>query len=77
MQGCCDDVSNLEFPNSDQRLSEILDFEFQVFELPTVDAEWELPVFSIALGDKTSFADSSYQKLQNTPIYIFCQEFLI
>jgi hypothetical protein len=33
MPGCCDDVSNLELPNADQQVSDLLDFQpipFQV-----------------------------------------------
>ncbi|WP_194974994.1 HYC_CC_PP family protein [Aquiflexum lacus] len=77
MPGCCDDVSNLELPNTDQQISDILDFQPQIFELLTFDAPYELPVFFTAIEEKTAFADSSPPIFQNTPIYIFYQVFLI
>lgn len=78
MSGCCDDVSKLELPNSDQQLSDILDFQHQVCELLTFDAAaFELPVIFRTTEEKTASADSSPPIFQNTPIYIFCQVFLI
>ena len=77
MPGCCDDVSNLELPNSDQQVSDILDFQPLVIDLLAFDAGWELPVFITTLEEKTVFADSSPPIIPNTPIYIFCQVFLI
>lgn len=77
MPGCCDDVSNLELPNTDQQVSDVLDFQPQVFELLTFNAGYKLPVFFKAIEKKTAFADSSPPIFQDTPIYIFCQVFLI
>ena len=75
--GCCDDISNLELPNTDQQISDLLGFQPQIFELLTFDVQYELPVFFTVIEEKTAFADSSPPILQNTPIYIFYQVFLI
>ncbi|WP_291777708.1 hypothetical protein [Cecembia sp.] len=77
MQGCCDDISNLELPNTDQQLSDLLDFHtlnlvpVNPFSCP------EYPVIVCQSSEKTAFADSSPPKFQNTAIYIFYQAFLI
>ncbi|PRY88542.1 HYC_CC_PP family protein [Mongoliibacter ruber] len=77
MQGCCDDVSNLELPNTEQQLSTVLNF--QPFGFDYVDLAFNTELFKVRNNDKevTTFADSSPPTLQNTPIYIFCQVFLI
>lgn len=77
MQGCCGDVSSLELPNTDQQISDILNFHALGIDhvLPTFQTE--LLTSEIAIVDQTSFADSSPPIFQNTPIYIFCQVFLI
>ena len=75
--GCCEDVSNLELPNTDQQLSDILNFQPQVLELIYTGFSFELPVAFGANDEKTAFADASPPLFQNTPIYIFCQVFLI
>lgn len=78
MPGCCDDVSNLELPNSDQQVSDILDFQPQLIDLLTFDAAaYELPINYRTTEEKTASADSSPPIFQNTPIYIFYQVFLI
>ncbi|EOZ95794.1 hypothetical protein A33Q_3156 [Indibacter alkaliphilus LW1] len=77
MPGCCDDVSNLELPNTDQQVSDILDFQPQTFELLNAALRFELPINFIVFEEKTAFADSSPPIFHNTPIYIFCQVFLI
>ncbi|MFN3800650.1 HYC_CC_PP family protein [Belliella pelovolcani] len=77
MQDCCGDVSNLELPNADQQFSNVLNFQPQTFELLNADISFELPINSISLEEKTAFADSSPPIFHNTPIYIFCQVFLI
>ncbi|MFC0264850.1 HYC_CC_PP family protein [Fontibacter flavus] len=77
MPDCCEDVANFELPNTDQQVSDIVDFQPQVFELVTFDTAYELPVFFTATNEKIAFADSSPPIFQNTPIYIFCQVFLI
>jgi hypothetical protein len=77
MPGCCDDLANFELPNSDQQVSNLLNFQFLSFDY--VVPVFQKP-FSISLIDKiekTAFADSSPPIFQNTPIYIFCQVFLI
>lgn len=77
MPGCCDDISNLELPNSDQQLSDILDFHPLFFELPNTRFSLELPVIIATTEEKTAFADTSPPIFHNAPIYIFCQVFLI
>lgn len=77
MPGCCDDVSNLELPNSDQQVSDILDFQPHFIELFTIDSPKELQLVLYPIDEKTAFTDSSPPIFQNTPIYIFCQVFLI
>nr|WP_246611482.1 hypothetical protein [Arthrospiribacter ruber] len=77
MSGCCDDVSNLELPNTDQQVSDILDFQPQTFELLNAEVSFELPLNFIVSEEKTAFADTSPPILHDTPIYIFCQVFLI
>lgn len=77
MPGCCEDVSNLELPNSEQQLSELVSFEAEVF---LIDIQNFLPLQAIYTridDEKTAFSDSSPPILQSTPIYIFCQVFLI
>ncbi|MCH7400622.1 hypothetical protein ACFOUP_11675 [Belliella kenyensis] len=77
MPGCCDDVSNLDLPNTDQQVSDILNFQPQTFELLNAEVRFELPLDLTATEEKTAFADSSPPIFQDTPIYIFCQVFLI
>jgi hypothetical protein len=77
MSGCCDDVSNLELPNTDQQVSDVLNFQPQTFELLNAEVRFELPINFIVFEEKTAFADSSPPILHDTPIYIFCQVFLI
>ncbi|EKB47879.1 HYC_CC_PP family protein [Cecembia lonarensis] len=77
MPGCCDDVSNLELPNSDQQLSDVLIVQSQFAELLNAEFTFELPVIFAAIEEKTVFADCSPHIFHNTPIYIFCQVFLI
>ncbi len=77
MSGCCDDVSNFELPNADQQVSNVLNFQPQTFELLNAEVSFELPLNFIVSEEKTAFADSSPPIFHNTPIYIFCQVFLI
>ncbi|MFD2202743.1 HYC_CC_PP family protein [Shivajiella indica] len=77
MPGCCDDVSNLEIPNNDQQVSEILDFHPMIFELITFDFSIELVPHFVKWEEKIFYSDSSPPIIQETPIYIFCQVFLI
>lgn len=76
MPGCCDDVSHLELPNTDQQISDLLDFQPLMAEFSSLVLQFELPlVFSNT--EITAFADSSPPILQHTPKYIFFQVFLI
>ncbi len=77
MQGCCDDISNLELPNTDQQISDVLNFQPHTFELLNTEVSFELPAPFEVLEEKTTFADSSPPIFHNTAIYIFCQVFLI
>lgn len=77
MSGCCDDVSNLELPNTDQQQSDVLDFHPIVFDVVLSTFLSVLNPVYLNVFEKTAFADSSPPKFQDTPIYIFCQEFLI
>ena len=77
MPGCCDDISNLELPNSDQQVSNMLDFQPLSFDYVVPGFQMELPTSLIDVTEKTAFADSSPPIFHNTPIYIFCQVFLI
>jgi hypothetical protein len=77
MPGCCDDVSNLELPNSDQQVSDLLDFHSLSVEVPNQLFHSDYTSISFDASEKTVFTDSSPPILQDTPIYIFCQVFLI
>lgn len=77
MPGCCEDVSNLELPNTDQQLSELLSFQPILVDLFSAQAPLELGFIPTLGEEKTAFADSSPPIFHNTPIYIFCQVFLI
>ncbi len=77
MPGCCDDVSNLELPNTDQQVSDVLNFQPQIVEFLIPVLQFELPSYTLDIVEKTAFADSSPPIFQDTPIYIFCQVFLI
>ena len=77
MPDCCEDVANFELPNTDQQVSAIFDFQPQVFELLAPQFFFESPVILSGQEKKTAFADSLPPIFQNTPIYIFCQVFLI
>ncbi|MCL6260412.1 hypothetical protein M3O96_15020 [Aquiflexum sp. TKW24L] len=76
MPGCCDDVSNLELPNTDEQQIDILDFQpLGIDYISIFHIESHAIVFGVS--EKTTFSDSSPPIFQNTPIYIFCQVFLI
>lgn len=77
MPGCCDDISNLELPNTDQQISDLLDFQALGIEYFDSTLPIQLPTTFFVIVEKTAFADSSPPIFQNTPIYIFCQVFLI
>ncbi|WP_158856985.1 HYC_CC_PP family protein [Lunatibacter salilacus] len=76
MPGCCDDVSNLELPNTDQQISDLLGFQPLMAGFPATVLQFELPLFFFST-EKTAFTDSSPPILQHTPKYIFFQVFLI
>lgn len=76
MPGCCDDVSNLELPNTDQQISDLLDFQPMTAEFSSLVFYVELPLVFFNT-ERTTFADSSPPILQHTPKYIFFQVFLI
>ncbi len=77
MPGCCDDVSSFDLPNTDQQAFHILDF--QPLNLDNIVPSSYVAYTSGILEaiEKTSFADTSPPIIHNTPIYIFCQVFLI
>jgi hypothetical protein len=77
MPDCCDDVSSLELPNTDQQASDIYDIQAMGIDLLVSDFHNYLLPFDITLLERIAFADSSPPLLQDTPIYIFCQVFLI
>jgi len=76
MPGCCDDVSNLDLPNTDQQQIDLLDFQ-------TLSSDTIVPAFfefqiSARLKEKVlGFSNSSPPFLPKTPIYISNQVFLI
>jgi hypothetical protein len=78
MPGCCDDVSDLELPNTDQLFAD-------AFDLPEINMKLALPLkeflsFPPAILIEQSvfiYADSSPPLHNNIPIYISCQVFLI
>ncbi|PSL01476.1 HYC_CC_PP family protein [Cecembia rubra] len=77
MPDCCEDVLNFELTNTDQKLSDLFNFQPLRFELLNARIFFEFPVHFIAEDKITVFADSSPPIFQNAPIYIFCQVFLI
>lgn len=77
MPGCCEDISNLELPNTDQQVSDLLNFQPQTFELLNPEVSFELSAPFEVLEEKIAFSNSSPPTFHNTPIYIFCQVFLI
>jgi hypothetical protein len=77
MPGCCDDVSNLELPNTDQQVSSMLDFQPVLAEFCSYRFQFEISSLIFTEGEKLGFADSSPPLFHHTPIYIFCQVFLI
>lgn len=77
MPGCCEDISNLELPNTDQQLSELLSLQPLLIDFYSFHVPFELAFIPTLEKEKTAFADSSPPIFHNTPIYIFCQVFLI
>lgn len=77
MPGCCDDISSLELPNTDQQISDLLDFKAFIFDFNISVLPSLLPSTIPFVVEKTDFTDSSPPLLQKTAIYIFYQVFLI
>ncbi|MGY6523537.1 MAG: HYC_CC_PP family protein [Mongoliitalea sp.] len=77
MPGCCEDISNLELPNTDQQLSYLVDFQPLLVYFHSIHIPFELALIPVLGEEKTAFADSSPPIFQSTPLYIFCQVFLI
>lgn len=77
MPGCCDDISSLELPNTDQQISDLLDFKAFIFDFNISVLPSLLPSAIPFVVEKTDFTDSSPPLLQKTAIYIFFQVFLI
>jgi hypothetical protein len=78
MPGCCDDVSNLELPNTDQQISDVLDFQPSAFEVICPElGNYSVPVSEIALELTLGFADSSPPLVLNTPLFLLHCIFLI
>nr|WP_262916514.1 hypothetical protein [Belliella aquatica] len=77
MPDCCGDVSSLELPNTDQQISDVYNLQAIGIDLLVSDFQYELLPFDFKLSEIIAFADSSPPILQNTPIYIFYQVFLI
>jgi hypothetical protein len=78
IEGCCDDVSHLELPNTDQQLSYILDFQPIAVELLCAlsfvfQAEWLEYVKELPLN----YADSSPPPVGDTPLFVLHCIFLI
>jgi hypothetical protein len=78
MPGCCDDVSNLDLPNTDEQQIDILNFHPELNLLSVIDAGF-FEFNSCKFIDETvlGFADSSPPFLPGTPIFITNQVFLI
>jgi hypothetical protein len=78
MPGCCDDVSNLELPNTDQHQIDVLDFSPELIVLWVCGAE-SFGFASIQFMEQAvlRFADSSPPFLPNIQIFITNQTFLI
>jgi len=78
MPGCCDDISNLELPNTDQQQIDVLNFQPLGVEMPVSVADFLMYEEALGFIDKVlGYADSSPPILPNTPIFISNQAFLI
>lgn len=78
MPGCCDDVSGLELPNTDEQQIDILDFHPELKLLSNIEAGFFEFISSKFIGLAIlEFADSSPPFLPITPIFITNQVFLI
>lgn len=78
MPGCCDDVSNLELPNADQQISDLLDFQPLAFEVICPEmGNHSAPALDIEQDLTLGFADSSPPSVLNTPLFLLHCIFLI
>lgn len=78
MSGCCDDVSNLELPNTDQQISDVLDFEPMAIDAICPEfGNYAIAVSKIAQELTFGFADSSPPSILNTPLFLLHCIFLI
>jgi hypothetical protein len=76
MPGCCDDVSNLDLPNTDQQPIDLLDF--QTLSIDTIVSDFfEFQILTSISEKVLGFSNSSPPFLHKTPIYISIQVFLI
>jgi hypothetical protein len=78
MPGCCDDVSHLELPNTDQQLSDAFDFQTPAFlEFSTVGWENLTPSSVLSIKLAFAYADSSPPLISGTPLFVLFCNFLI
>lgn len=78
MPGCCDDVFNLEFPNTDQHLSDLLDFQAKTFDLFCPEfGHLSISAPEIAGDLALGFTDSSPPLPANVPLFLLHCIFLI
>nr|WP_245189536.1 hypothetical protein [Lunatimonas salinarum] len=77
MPGCCDDVSDLELPNTDQQIADFLDFHSTSAGFPHYPVNFNYSDIIFQADGKLGFTDSSPPKFHNIPIIIFCQVFRI
>lgn len=78
MPGCCDDVFHLDLPNSDQQLTNHVDFEAIQFDIPSIIPSYQNHN-AIALTEQEVllYSDTSPPILKTLPLHIFYQVFLI
>lgn len=78
MPGCCDDVSNLELPNTDQQLSDLLDFQPLTLEVVCPrKSPYSLPELKFARDIALGFTDSSPPLFETAPLFLLHCIFLI
>lgn len=77
MPGCCEDIASFELPNTDQQISDLLDFKALVFDYNVSVLPSLLPSILPFVVEKIDFTDSSPPIFQETDIYILLQVFLI
>jgi len=77
VKGCCEDVSHLELPNSDQQISNLLDFQPEYSSFVFIPKSFD---FSSITGTDLNVTFNTYNpppKFNKLPIFIFHQSFLI